>query len=54
MQLRVEQDALRQQLAEERRQQAVQVQEAVRANEELRDHIRRIKESTTGQTLEVQ
>lgn len=51
-QLRVEQDALRQQLAEERRQQAVQVQEAVRANEELRDHIRRIKESTTGQTLE--
>ena len=49
MQLRVEQDALKQQLAEERRQHSVQVQEALRANEELQEHIRRIRGSVAGQ-----
>ena len=52
VQLHVEQDALKQQLAEERRQHAVQVQEAVRANDELREHIRRIRGSAAGQTAQ--
>lgn len=51
VQLRVEQDALKQQLAEERRQHSTQVQEALRANEELKEHVRRIRDSATGQAL---